>query len=108
MRRRQLFFKRAQRQKPPLPLDEVEIPRYPPEPPKPQKMSKLMLIAPSFTMFVMAAGMAFLYQNYLYPIIMVTVGITYFLINVFRQREQEKRHEVERERVQSAYLKPDH
>jgi S-DNA-T family DNA segregation ATPase FtsK/SpoIIIE len=103
MRRRELFFKRNQRQKPPLPRDEVEIPRYPPEPGKPQKMSALMLIAPSFTMFIMAAGMAFLYQNYLYPIIMVMVGVTFFLVNVFRQREREKRHEVELERVQSAY-----
>jgi len=103
MRRRELTFKRGQRQKPPLPRDEVAIPRYPNQPAKPQKMSKWMVIAPSFTMLIMALGMAFLFNNYLYSIIMVTLGITYAGVNVLRQREQEKRYQEERERVQSAY-----
>jgi hypothetical protein len=48
MRKRDLFFKRGQRQKPPLPQDEVEIPRYPPLPTKPQRMSKFLIIAHGF------------------------------------------------------------
>jgi S-DNA-T family DNA segregation ATPase FtsK/SpoIIIE len=104
MRRRELFVKRPQRQKPPLPLDEVEIPRYPNEPSKPQQMSKLLVFAPSLGMIMMAIGLIFVYKNYTYSIIIVAVGLTYAAVNLFRQREQEKRYQKECERVQSAYV----
>lgn len=103
MRRRDLNYKRGQRQLPPLPRDEVEIPRYPHAPAKPRKMSKFLIIAPSFTMLIMALGMAFLFNNYTYAVIMLTISITYAGINVFRQREQEKRYQEELKRIQSAF-----
>jgi len=105
MRRRDLIFKRGQRQRPHLPQDEVEIPRYPPLPTRPQRMSKFLIIAPSFTMLIMALGMVFLFNNYTYAIIMFTISITYAGINIFRQREQEKRYQQELEKVQSAYAR---
>jgi S-DNA-T family DNA segregation ATPase FtsK/SpoIIIE len=103
MRQRLQFFKRVQRQKPPLPRGEVEIPRYPPLPSKPQKMSKLLVFAPSLGMIMMAIGMIVLYNNYTYSIIMITVGLTYAGVNLFRQREQEKRYHEEIEKISSAY-----
>jgi hypothetical protein len=103
MRQRALSFKRGQRQRPPLPQDEVEIPRYPPTPSKPPQMSKLLVFAPSIGMIMMATGLIFLYRNYTYSIIMIAVGLTYAGVNLFRQREQEKRYHEEQERISSAY-----
>jgi S-DNA-T family DNA segregation ATPase FtsK/SpoIIIE len=103
MRRRPLYVKRVGRQIPSLPRDEVEIPRYPPTPSKPAQMSKLLIFAPSIGMIMMATGLIFLYRNYTYSIIMIAVGLTYAGVNLFRQREQEKRYLNEQERISSAY-----
>jgi len=103
MRRRPLSIKRIQRQKPILPHDEVEIPRYPPTPSKPPKMSTWLVFAPSIGMIMMATGLIFVYKNYTYSIIMIAVGLTYAGVNLFRQREQEKRYLEEQERISSAY-----
>jgi S-DNA-T family DNA segregation ATPase FtsK/SpoIIIE len=105
VRRRPPFFKRLQRHKPPLPQDEVEIPRYPPTPNKPQQMSKLLVFAPSIGMIMMATGLIILYKNYTYSVIMVAVGLTYAGVNLFRQREQERRYQEEQERISAAYTK---
>lgn len=82
----------------------MEIPRYPGEPSKPQKMSLWLVIAPSSGMIVMALGMALIFKNHLYAVIMITVGLTYALINILRQREQQKRYQESRQEIQKAYV----
>ncbi|MFQ5921405.1 MAG: type VII secretion protein EssC, partial [Anaerolineales bacterium] len=102
---RNTVIRRGQRKPPPLPVDTVEIPRYPNEPSAPERMSWWLVVAPALGMMAMAIGIGFITQNFLYPIIIVSVAFVYPSVMLLRRREARKRWVLERDRIRRAYEK---
>lgn len=105
MLRHGIRHRRGQREFKPLPTAEVAIPKYPGEPTEPTKTSGLLLVAPVAGVMLMSVGFGIIYQNYLYPLVIVPVSLVYPLVMRMRQRDAEKKWAVERDRVQDAYRK---
>ena len=86
-----------------LPQAEVSIPPYPSPGDEPIRMSPWMLFAPMAGMLVIGIGMAVMYGNLFYSIIIISSGLTYGVVNLFRQRERRKRYEEKAADVRDVY-----
>ena len=101
--RRVTFLRRGQRQRPPLPIDEVPVPDYPPPPSPPTKTSRWLVFAPVLGVVGMSIGFGVLYGNIYYPMIIIPVSMVYPMIMLLRQREQTKKWKERSEKVDQAY-----
>ncbi|MEE9217014.1 MAG: type VII secretion protein EssC [Anaerolineales bacterium] len=102
---RDILIRRGQRKPPPLPVETVEIPRYPNEPSSPEPMSWWLVVAPAFGMMAMAIGIGFITGNFLYAIVILSVAFVYPSVMLLRRREARKRWVLERDRIRRAYEK---
>ena len=103
MPRRQVLYQRGQRQWASLPTEAVAIPNYPHEPSPPSRTSFWRLVAPVGGVLLLSIGLGFLYKSFIYPAIITTVSLVYPLVMLMSQREQQRRWQEERDRIQAAY-----
>jgi len=101
--RRQSAVRRGQRQRPPLPTDEVKVPNYPSPPPEPSTSSRWLVFAPVLGIAGMSIAFAVLYGNIYYPLIIIPVSMVYPMVMLFRQRDQQKKWEERVEGFNKAY-----
>jgi len=101
--RRQTAVRRGQRQRPPLPTDEVKVPNYPSAPPEPSTSGRLLFFAPVLGIAGMSIAFAVLYGNIYYPLIIIPVSMVYPMVMLFRQRDQQKKWEERTVELNKAY-----
>ena len=101
--RRHVLYQRGQRQWASLPTEKVAIPNYPHEPSPPTRASFWRLVAPVGGVMLLSIGLGVLYKSFVYPAIITMVSLVYPLVMVMSQREQKKRWQEERDRIQAAY-----
>ena len=103
MTSRQVQLRRGQRLGPSQPLDEIAVPNYPGDPSTPTRLTWWLVVAPVTGIVAMSFAYGVISKNLLYPVIISSVSMVYPMVMLLRQREQQKRWEGERDRVQHAY-----